>query len=227
MSEQLRVTTEAQAIATAMRLTGFDKLPGITATTQRVTVAEDNTPFLSKQIVNRLAWRVEVGSVSLKLKSAVADFRDPYLRNFVILIDENAGQLLSVTSKYEGEASDLRLPPSADAAEKQLRAQQEIYHGFPPSAPRIAFLDALDSVLSRGIGSPFLAKEIHASYILHSERGARPRPVWTITLRGLPPRPAHGPGGDEVPVWQRNQMRNVVDATSGVVLFATNTPHPE
>jgi hypothetical protein len=82
-------------------------------------------------------------------------------------------------------------------------------------------------VLSHGIGSPFLAKEIHGVYVMHSRMGSTPRPVWAITLRGLPPMAARGSYGDTIPVWQRNHMRNVLDARSGEVLFATNSPQPE
>jgi hypothetical protein len=82
-------------------------------------------------------------------------------------------------------------------------------------------------VLNKGIGSPFMAKEIYRNYVVQS-RGASPRrAVWVVTLRGLPPIPSHGPQGDSIPVWQRNYMRNVVDDETGVNLFATNGPHPE
>ncbi len=62
---------------------------------------------------------------------------------------------------------------------------------------------------------------------MDSKMDSAPRAVWAITLRGLPPIPAHGFGAESVPVWQRNHMRNVVDAVTGQFLFATNIPTPE
>jgi hypothetical protein len=61
---------------------------------------------------------------------------------------------------------------------------------------------------------------------MQSRRGSPRLPAWVVTLRGLPPLEAHGAGGAAVPIWQRNHMRNVVDAIMGRVLFATNTPQP-
>ena len=227
MAKQSGVTTKAQAVETAMRFTGLNRLQGTTVTAQRETVAENKTPYLSNRIVNRQLWRVEIQNAVLKLKSGAAEVRDPYVRSFEVLIAEDTGELLGVDSSSGADVSDLRPRASAKVAENQLREQGEIYAGFPPGEPRITFLDALDLILAKGVGSPYLAREIHASYVLHSDRGAKAHPVWVITMRGLPPRQAHGPGGDAVPVWQRDHMRNVVDAESGVVLFATNTPHPQ
>src|SRR5260370_39265372 len=117
------------------------------------------------------------------------------------------------------------MPWSSDGA-KQLRSEGEVYVGYPDEDPRIDFLGALERIQDEGIGSPLLAKEIHGVYVLDSQMGSKPKAVWAITLRGLPPLPAHGRGAGRVPVWQRNQMRNVVDAVTGRVLFASNTPQP-
>jgi len=62
----------------------------------------------------------------------------------------------------------------------------------------------------------------------------QPHPVWAITLRGIPPRPLKGkplafhhiPDDELIPVWVRNHIRNVVDAVTGQVLFATDCPQP-
>ncbi|HUT28466.1 MAG TPA: hypothetical protein VMX13_01645, partial [Sedimentisphaerales bacterium] len=118
--------------------------------------------------------------------------------------------------------------------EAQFRGMKEVYHGFPPTPPKINLLDALDAVLGHGIGSPFVAKEIYAVYVMHSEKGAPPRPVWAITLRGIPYRHLKGkplhlidvPDEEIAPTWQRNRIRNVVDAVTGQVLFATSSPTP-
>ena len=227
MATRQRIQTEAEAVQRAMQLTGFDALPEVESRAERVIVADSDTPFLAKQIVGRAAWRVELGRVSLVLRSAIAGFQDRYRRRrFLVLLDEQNGTLFEITSKYAGPAPEMRPEPSAAAAEAQLSAEKEIYLGFPDHDPRVRFLDALDAILAGGIGSPFYAKEIHAVHVSHSEMGSPPRDVWAITLRGLPPIPAHGPAGDAVPEWQRNHMRNLVDANTGKVLSATNSPQP-
>ncbi|MBN1843970.1 MAG: hypothetical protein JW883_17045 [Deltaproteobacteria bacterium] len=199
---------------------------GVTSV-ELVTVREDKTPFLWQDIIGRQAWQVEFDGVGLRLKSAIPGFQDQYSRTFFVFIDESTGQLLSIQSVFDGKDPDMRPQPSGATAEAQLRAEEEIYHKHPEDDPKVLFLDALDTVLSKGIGSPFFAKEIHGVYVMHSRMGSRPRSVWAITLRGLPPISAHGRYADSIPVWQRNHMRNVVDATTGENLFATNSPQPD
>lgn len=216
---------EAEAVAAAKRLTRLDTLTDKVSAALLV-VAEDRTPFLWRQFVGRRAWRVEFEDVSLRLASAVPGFADPYRRKFSVLIDADAGRLLNVSSRFEGEAPDVRPPPPGEAAEAQLRGQREFYLGLPAAEPAVNFLDALDIVLARGVGSPFLAKEIDGVCVMHARLGSAPRAAWAVTLRGLPPMPVEGPQGDAVPAWQRNHMRNVIDATTGEHLFATNSPQP-
>jgi len=226
MEGQHRVADEAAAVKIANRLTRFDTLTS-QISAQRETVTEDKTPFLWKQFIGKRAWRVDFENVSLKLSSSIPGYPDSYRRKFTVLIDEETGRLLSISSKFEGEAPDMRPLPSGEAAEAQLQGQQEVYLGLPTIEPKIKFLDALDLVLSKGVGSPFLAKEIYGVYVLDSRMKSPARAVWAITLRGLPPIPVDGPYGDTVPVWQRNHMRNVLDATTGEHLFATNSPQPD
>jgi hypothetical protein len=226
MATQRRIEAEAEAIQRGMELTGFDALPDVVARAERVIVADSKTPFLAKQIVGRASWRVELAGVSLVLRSAIAGFRDRYRRRFFVLLDQENGRILEITSQYAGVAAEMRPEPSAATAEAQLSAEKEIYLGFPDHDPRVRFLDALDAILTGGAGSPFYAKEIDAVYVSHSDMGSPARDVWAITLRGLPPIPAHGPAADTVPEWQLNHLRNIVDADTGRVLSATNSPQP-
>jgi hypothetical protein len=220
------VANASDAITQASRLTGLDTLTQKIAARQSL-MRNDRTPFLWRPFEGRLYWQVDFDEVSLRLASAIPGFRDKYLRRFSVLLDGVTGQLLGVVSLFEGQDPDLRPQPSGEAAESQLRGQEEIYHGLPSYPPRLTFLAALDVVLTNGIGSPFLAKEIYASYVMHSRSGAAPRAVWVVTLNGLPPMPVDGPYGDTVPVWQRNHMRNVVDDETGRNLFGTNSPQPQ
>lgn len=225
--EQHRIIDENDAIKVAKELTGLGELSGVVVTAQRVTVDSDDTPFLAKQLIGIYAWQVTFENVSLQLKSAIKGFQDPYTRKFIVLIREDTGQLWSVKSFFHENVPDLKPEPSAQAAEAQLRPEKEIYTGLPPENPQITFLEALDIVLTQGSGSPFLAKEIHAVYVMESEMGSEPRPVWAVTLRGIPPIPVSGPYADTIPVWQLNRMRHLIHAQTGVLLFATNSPQPE
>lgn len=227
MAEQrYQISSAAEAIAKAARITGFDARPNATSA-ERAVITQDPTPYLWRQSIGKRAWRVTLDDLSLQLKSAIADFADAYRRKFIVFFDEQSGQLLNIMSEYEGDAPEMRPMPSGEEAEEQLEAEEEIYHGLPSNDPRINFLDALDVVLTRGIGSPFLAKEIYGVYVIHSRMGSAPQPVWAITLRGLPPFQARGRYGDTIPVWQRNHLRNVINAMTGEFLFATNSPQPE
>jgi hypothetical protein len=226
MSEKRGLATEAEAIALAIRLTGLDAVSK-KASAEKIIIVDDKTPFLWRQLLNRRAWTVKFEPGALHLKSSIPGFQDRYPRKFSVLLDERTGQLLKVEARFEGDDPDMRPAPSGDAAEAQLRAEKEIFTGLPVVEPKLTLLDALDVVLKSGIGSPFLAKEIEAVYVMHSRMGSSPRPVWSITLRGLPPMPARGQHADTIPSWQRNHMRNVIDAVSGEFVFATNSPQPD
>jgi hypothetical protein len=220
------ISTADQAIAQASRLTGLQTLTD-KITAHPVTISDERTPYIWKEYNGRQGWHVEMAEVALRFKSALPSATDRYQRKFVVLLDAGTGHLVSVVSHYDGKDPDLRDQPSGAAAEMQLGAEDEIYYGLPDQAPRLTFLQALETVLNKGIGSPFLAKEIYGNYVLHSRAGSPQRRVWVITLRGLPPIPARGEHGNSVPAWQRNHMRNVVDDETGTNLFATNSPQPE
>lgn len=198
------------------------------ADVQLVTLEDDNTPFLSKQIVGRPLWQVTIRGWSLQLPSAAAGFKDRYERTFDILVDPANGQVLKIASRWtEGipDASDL----SADDAEAQLMGTGfERYHGFPEDGPTVTFLQALDVVLYEGEGNPLEAKQIVAHYVTRSRMADQPKPVWAITLRGVrivrqPPPPLKGSASHDSQLVIR-QMRNIVDATTGAWLGANNLP---
>lgn len=211
------------------KLTGFGTLEQITKSFRRVDVNDDNTPFLHRQINGKKnVWRIEIKNVRLKLKSVWPRYKDKYLRNFEVLVDHNTGHLLRIRSKFDGYDPNMLPEPPAEWAEARLRGTgYEIYHGFPAEPPKISFLEALNSIG----GHPLSAKEIYALYVMESKMKSQPRPVWAITLRGIPP--LHfitvppGVSKDKLPpIWQRNHFRYVVNAVTGKVLFATNSPQP-
>jgi hypothetical protein len=218
------IRSAKEAIARADALTGLNAISGPAAAVS-VKVTQDVTPFLGARNEGKAAWRVEYPESVLRLSGASPGLADQYRRAFSVMLDAFSGHLLFVSSSYLGPRDPaLRAMPSSHAAGEQLRSEEEVYEGYPEEAPKVTFLGALQRILDQGVSNPLAAKEIHGAYVLEARMGAQPRAVWAITLRGLPPLPAHGPGGKAVPVWQRNHVRNVVDATTGQVLFATNSP---
>ena len=226
------LTKQSDVNAYVDESTGFGELKGITRSFEQVDINDDNTPFLHTQINGKKGvWLVEIKNVRLKLKSATSGFKDKYVRNFQVFVDPNTGHLLKITSTFDGNDPDMLPEPPAAVAEREMRGTNEIYHGFPMVPPKISLLDALDRVPM----SPFLAKEIYAVYVMQSHRMGRkfgwgPRPMWAITLRGIPPLPVKGPPGlrkeDLPPVWQSNHARVIVDASTGQLMFSTNIPQP-
>jgi hypothetical protein len=226
----LQLSNQSSAVERAIALTGLNIVSG-QVSAQLATINDTNTPFLAAQLKNRAGWCVEFDAASFtgKLKSSQAGYRDPFeaQRKFVVSIDSKTGQLLSIKSQFKGEDGGLEPEPDTKTAESQLKAGGEVYSGFPTVDPKITFLEAVDAVLAQGIGSPFVAKEVNGLYVMDSRVGSPPRPVWIITLRGLPPRPSHWSKENANTQVQSTTMRNVVDAKTGKCLFATNFPRSD
>jgi hypothetical protein len=225
---------EDLAVVAALRILGIPENRATACSAELITVAEDNTPFLSDQIVGRTIWKVVVESGRLQLESALPGFEDAFERVFDVLVDPENGIILKIVSRWpDGIPEIAPEPPSWSAEEQMRRSGLEVYHGFPAEKPKISFLEALDIVLTQGTGSPLVAKQISAHYVIQSKMGREARPVWAINLRGIPPlEVGGGPGMAEetrrraVPVEARNHIRNIVDARSGKWLSASTSPQP-
>ena len=189
------LTKQSDVEAYVNELTGFDKLISRSKLYRRVDVNDRTTPFLQAQINGKKdMWSVKIKDVRLQFESAKPKYQDKYLRTFEVLIDPNTGHLLTITSTCDINDPNMLPEPPANVAEAILRKGKEIYHDFPIEPPHVSFIDALSALHAQGVGSPFVAKEIYAVYVMHSRRpgtkwGWNPRPVWVITLRGLPYRP--------------------------------------
>ena len=222
-------SNEAAAVSLALQMSGLFPQPWAPPQAQTVSTATDQTPFLSSRIRSLGdAWDVRLADVSLNLPSALPGFEDPYRRTFTVRV--GGGTVLGIRSRSSIPLPELRPRATAQVAEPQLRDGGEYYLGLPAARPGITFLQAVDRVLGEGIGSPLMAPEIDGLYVEHARQNEAPTRAWVIELRGLPPFPIKGPRGADsnlVPAWQRNHMRNVVDAQTGQVLFANNTPQPE
>jgi hypothetical protein len=219
------IQTEQQAIARAREIVGLPDRSPARLSAERVTLAEDNTPFLHEQIVGRPIWHIVIADWKLELKSAAPDEEDPISRTFDVFIDPTDGKLLKAASRWPENVPPVASQPSARSAEEQMpRSDEERYHGFPDPPPRINLVRALDIVHKDGSVSPYLAKQIVAHYVMQSTMNGKPRAVWAITLWGIPPLPSSYPG---VPVDSRNHIRTVVNAETGRCLFSSTSPQPE
>lgn len=214
-----------QAVAKARQIVGLSDRMDLPGSAEIVILAEDNTPFLSDQIIGRQVWHIVISNWRLELKSAPADVKDSYTRTFDIFVDPRNGDVLKIVSRWpEGVPPIAREPGARAFTEQMRRSGDEKYHGFPEEKPRINFLDALDSILKDG-GNPLNAEQIVGQYVLWSRLGREPRSVWAITLRGIHPLwEAAYPG---VGVDARNHLRHIVDAQTGKWLCAGTSPQPE
>lgn len=220
-----RISDAEEALTQARQILGLpDKMPpGSSATL--VTLAEDTTPFLSEKLVGRPIWQVVLADWPLELPSAAEGAQDRFPRTFDVFVDPKDGSLLKLASRWPEGVPAIAPEPEAAFAEEQMgRAGLERYHGFPESKPAVDFIQALDVVYKQGVGNPLEAKQIIAHCVERSAMGKKPRAVWAITLRGIPPLRAAYPG---VPVDARNHIRNIVDANTGEWLCAGTSPQPQ
>jgi len=169
-------------------------------------------------------WQVLLENWSIApLESSPPGARDWYTRTLDVFLDPTNGQVLKIKSHCPDNVPRLRAGPDAKSAAAQMfGCDKERYHGFPSEPPLISFMEAI-RVVQRGGGNPRAAKQIIGHWVLWSEKEKPARPMWVITLRGIPPIDAHGPG---VPEYFRDHMRYVVDPVAKKWIVATNTPQP-
>lgn len=217
------LTDQTDAIDQALNILGLPVEADGRVAPEIVSLAEDNTPFLTEQILDRPLWHVVIQDWQLLLASAPAAIEDQYTRTFDAYLNPVDGRLVKIVSRWPDDVA--RIPPEPEAsiyAEQMLRSGNETYFGFPDGNPSVTFLDALDAVI-RGHGNPFAAAQIIGQYVEWSRMDQDPRPVWAITLRGIPPFAAAYPG---VSIHARNHLRHIVDAETGEWLCASTTPQP-
>ena len=213
-----------QAVARVREIFGLPGHEDVATEAKIVLLAEDNTPFLSGQVIGRPVWHVVISDWKLQLKSAPPDAEDSYARTFDIFLGAEDGRLLKIVSRWpEGVPTIPPEPGPASYTDQMRRSGNEKYYDFPSEAPPIKFLDALDTVLRDG-GNALGAEQIVGQYVVWSRMGRDPKPVWAITLRDTQPFwEAAFPG---VGISARNHMRHIVDAQTGKWICAGSTPQP-
>jgi len=196
------LATATQATARARLLTGLAGVQSVTL----FTASSSDVPVLWVKVINRPVWRIAFTPRKLSTRY----YEDRYFRNFVVLLDQATGALISVEAKYSGPHPPT--PYSRSAQEQGLQDGDENYTGFPTQnpGPHCTFYNVLQSSIFGAI----LAKEIKAYYVDYTPiDGDQPHPRWIICLNGTPL-------GEVIPY--TTFVRFVVNAENGELISACN-----
>ncbi|MFH0982111.1 MAG: hypothetical protein V2A79_11285 [Planctomycetota bacterium] len=212
-------------MAQAREFLGVSGREDLQTDAELVLLADDNTPFLSGQVIGHPVWHVVISDWKLQLKSAPPDVRDRCARTFDVFLGAQEGCLLKIVSRWPKDVPPIPPEPGPASYTDQLRRSgDEKYHGFPKEKSSIQFVDALDSVL-KNAANPLAADQIVGQYVVWSQMGRDPKPVWAVTLRDTDPLwEASYPG---VSVDARNHLRCIVDAKTGEFICGGSVPQPE
>jgi hypothetical protein len=219
------INSEAEARARVAEYVGDLKTGEIISQANKddrvISITGDETPFLRNRINNSKARHLILRDVSLsRVPEKVAD--KSTWRTFEVFIDSTTGTLLKIVCDYQplGEHEVGEMTP--EYAEQQLRGSGE-YLGFPDEPPPVTFIEALRACPHDAL----LAKQIEALYVIYQRGNLKPRAVWVIALQGIPPVPVRGPRGfnpDLVPLYQRNHVRQYVNAHTGAIMYTSSAP---
>jgi len=189
------------------------------------TLQDDNTPYLREQLLGRPLWHVEIRDWSLHLNSDVRRRKDPYRRTLDVFLDPNSGQVVKLQTRWPpGEPPSAPEPTAESAAWQMLNGPSEIYHGIPDVPPPISFMEAVD-ILYRAGFNPFSAKQLIGHWVVWSCLGSDPKPMWVVTLRGLPP-PAIPRYDPDIALYYQDHLRIVIDPVEKMWVRGSNSPQP-
>lgn len=226
---QFRVSTPDQAVARALKITGFDQLKSIdtlaaVSSAKLITMFDSTTPFLADSINGDTVWRIEFKDVVLGLKDVPAELAEQHPRHFVVYLSPSPGGLIRVSSRSEERSAGLWNKPLAQDAER-LMSSNERYIGFPEHDPAVTFSEALGAAK----GDPLIADEIDAVLVMYTYSNKLPHreitfpcPVWAIHLYGIPT--VQSTKYPDLPRSQTGHLRTIVDAVNGQWLHAGNSP---
>ncbi|UCE61665.1 MAG: hypothetical protein JSU63_07935 [Phycisphaerales bacterium] len=188
-----------------------------------ITLAEDNTPFLSARLIGRPLWRVVLRDWSINVRVGSVSIDDPYSRVADVYLDPVSGRILKLKTRWPEGVPEMAPEVSAETgAEQMTRFGRTRYHDFPRKEPKVTFFQALESIPRLTGDNPAEAEQIVALYVMWSRMDKEPRAVWAIMLRGVPmqnPPPGFPP---DVP----DQYTYIIDAQTGKWIMTTNTPEP-
>ncbi|RMH01218.1 MAG: hypothetical protein D6706_02260, partial [Chloroflexi bacterium] len=198
---------------------GADDTVGIATTHSSITIqafSDSTIPFLHDRLTNRPAWHVHLEGVKLSLPRLGADSLRAPARDYDVYLDDSTGKLLEIVSVLGGYDSSTVRVPTATEAEQQLLNHGEHYFALYEE-PVVTFPEAL----KRAVGSPHETVLLFARCLLWGTDSLSARPVWIMDVYGGD-YSLHAP--KTVPLYQRNHMRTIIDATTGEFIVATNMP---
>ena len=229
LGQDCSIETAQQAVGQVYEYTGFEAIAEVSdsmaAEIARLEIVEnDDTPFLYEYVNGRTVWKVKLDQIRLNLpRRSPEAIANQTPKNFEAWLDAETGQLLKIFSQIDGYDSTLAPEPPPESSTVELRCTGEVLVEYPEYSPSVCLVEALGNAAG---SSPVLAKEILAVFVMWSYLDRPPRPVWSITGRGIPPMPLLGaPVKDDTPIYTRNRRRTIVDATTGVFLLITDSPH--
>lgn len=205
--KQLPVINQKEAIDAAIAVTGFDRLPDVSISARHEVLAQDNTPVLGIEIVNRPIWRITFENIKLRFPTRQGTSLNPYIHAFDVLVDGTTGKVLKIVSPWPSEVTpEERAPSERDRVEREkfMNYEEQRFETVPMNEkywPKVTFLQALEVIATQGPG-PSLSetKRIEGLYFLLSSTGlfgrtentifqcpfGKPCPMWLINLHGTP-----------------------------------------
>jgi hypothetical protein len=174
----------------------------------------------------RSCWKIDYKEISFSPLETAAKVS----MSCSVVLDATTGELIEVCLNSGRQNTDFVASPTGELARCRLAESGEHYRQLVSEPPRVTFIDALKQIETSGFVRLEDSNTVEAVLVMHEWLEHAVRPVWAIVFNGLPPWPVEPPPGtaaSDVPVWQRNHLRHVIDASNGEVLFATTIPQPE
>ena len=209
-----------QAMAIALKYTGFDQLDCYTdsvhaATKSAVrffTTEDSTTPFLADSIDGKKAWVITFKDLAVT--------NGKFLATFTVVLDAQTGRLFKIVHQKPGfDEGYWHIPTAADLSRQTINSGGA-YIGFPEKKPNISFLQALRTKVPCQVLN---AEQFTALYVIHSQ--TTPRRVWVISGLGVST-PLHS-DNPAAPWYLRSTCRVLVDADNGEFIEGDNWPAPE
>jgi len=194
----------------------------VTTKADMVKVKGRLVPFIGPG-VERAVWRVRIDNVKIEGPDGNRTMTNPYIRRLTVFLSPDKGQVMKVVSN-RAEHCRAKPFPSVESEERQMKQIQQVFTGVPEGKPGITLMQAIPKAVGWGTATRIIAYYVLEEY---GTPKTKPRPVWVIHARGMPPFPTHGPSSDKVPVDSRNHMRTVMDADTGEFRGADTIPQPD
>jgi hypothetical protein len=240
--EKIMISNEHDAIKRAVALVGATPTEAASATQEVVT--NDQTPFLHASVNQSSVWNVRLPKTVFAPCAGQVETEKIQL-NLLVRIFAATGSLISIESEWpEAETQPWEYPGAEQATTDIHRGGKETWHAFLEAGPKLTLKQVLDT-MQGSFGGVSECKQIKAHCVMWSMMNRRPRPAWSVHLRGLPPWQPMNAGGpslvssadvpdvepselpeSDVPANFRNHMRHIVYDDTNTWYKAGTNPQP-